>query len=106
MAKLLIEFPLVKVWMGTDRGLRRALVETLGGRFRRGWDVPGYVLRRLDRGRFVRSSAAWCRLLDETWSVSDVKMIRNFLIEYFTCTLTPPRPTESVRASPLQSRKS
>jgi SAM-dependent methyltransferase len=56
----------------------------------RRWDLPGYVLRRLDRGAHVRSRAAWCRLLGETWTVTDVRIPRNFLIEYFGCTLIPP----------------
>src|SRR5258708_38847802 len=53
------------------------------------WDLPGYVLRALDRGKYVRSKKAWCRLLGETWAVSDVRVTRNFVIEYFGCTLTP-----------------
>ncbi len=56
----------------------------------RPWDVPGYALRALDRGKYVRTRRTWCRLLGETWSLADVKVTRNFLIEYFVCTLLPP----------------
>jgi SAM-dependent methyltransferase len=65
----------------------------------RGVDVPGYVLRRLDRGKFVRSRGAWCKLLGERWSLSEVRMARNFLIEYFVCTLTPPAAAGQREAS-------
>jgi SAM-dependent methyltransferase len=82
----------------TLAGLARVLRPT--GRFvlweavwpSRCWDLPGYLLRWLDRGRFVRSRAAWCRLLGETWAVTDVRVRRNLVIEYFICTLTPPLP--------------
>lgn len=76
-------------------GLARIMTAT--GRFvlleaiwpSRFWDVPGYMLRRLDRGRFVRTREQWCRLLGESWGLTDVRVPRNFLIEYFTCTLVP-----------------
>lgn len=85
----------------TLAGLARVLAP--GGRFvlleavwpSRCWDVPGYLLRALDRGKYVRSEAEWCRLLGETWQVRDVRVTRNFIIEYFGCTLTPPAAVQT-----------
>jgi cyclopropane fatty-acyl-phospholipid synthase-like methyltransferase len=54
------------------------------------WDLPGYVLRKLDRGNYVRSEAQWCRLLGECWRLAAPYVRRNFVIEYFGCELRPP----------------
>ncbi len=53
------------------------------------WDLPGYVIRKLDRGQFVRTEAQWHRLLGERWQMSTPYMRRNFIIEYFGCELRP-----------------
>ncbi len=67
---------------------RFVLMEAVWPSYR--WDLPGYVLRKLDRGQFVRTRAQWCRLLGETWQVQEPFLLRNFAIEYFGCTLRPP----------------
>jgi cyclopropane fatty-acyl-phospholipid synthase-like methyltransferase len=54
------------------------------------WDFPGYVIRMLDRGKYVRSQAQWCRLLGENWRLEAPYVRRNFTIEYFGCSLRPP----------------
>lgn len=82
-------------------GLRRVLKP--GGRFRlleavwpsRPWDLIGWLLRRLDRGRFVRTRDEWCRLLAyDGWRIDGARITRNVLIEYFECSLYPPTPPE------------
>jgi SAM-dependent methyltransferase len=80
----------------TLAGLRRVLKPH--GRFvlleavwpSRRWDLLGYLLRRLDRGRYVRTRAEWCRLLGEHWETAEPDVVRNGVIEYFVCTLRQP----------------
>lgn len=58
------------------------------------WDLPGYFIRRMDRGKFVRDSQTWQRLLGERWTLANVRVSRNRLIEYFECDLYPPQTPE------------
>jgi ubiquinone/menaquinone biosynthesis C-methylase UbiE len=55
------------------------------------WDLPGYAIRKLDRGQFVRTRSQWCRLLSESWRLGTPYVRRNFSIEYFGCELRPPQ---------------
>lgn len=88
-------------------GLRRVLKP--GGRFRvleavwpsRWYDVPGWLLRRMDRGRFVRSRDAWLRLLDgHGWHVEGATVTRNGLVQYFECSLVLDAGTEVAPCTP------
>src|SRR5262249_14995631 len=55
------------------------------------YDLPGWLLRKLDRGHFVRSRDQWCRLLSNSgWGLADMRVTRNRFLEYFECSLTPP----------------
>jgi len=83
----------------TLAGLR--LVLNPDGRFRlleavwptRWYDFPGWLIRRLDRGLFVRTREEWCRLLGGTgWALENVCVERHGLIEFFECFLRPPTP--------------
>lgn len=67
----------------------------------RRWDLVGYLLRWLDRGRHVRTRETWGRLLGERWQMAEAAMVRNGLIEYFVCTLR--QPTDEVQC-PAPSR--
>ena len=55
------------------------------------WDLPGYLLRCLDRGDFVRTEQKWRALMTTSWAVIDPHSTRNGVIEYFSCTLAVPK---------------
>lgn len=63
------------------------------------WDLPGYLMRKLDRGGHIRTRSEWERLLGECWNLEQPSLFRNGIVEYFGCTLRP-------RASATRQNKS
>jgi cyclopropane fatty-acyl-phospholipid synthase-like methyltransferase len=58
----------------------------------RWWDVPGYVIRRLDRGKYVRTVKQWHEVLQDPWQLVDPRVTRRGILERFECCLKLPAP--------------
>jgi cyclopropane fatty-acyl-phospholipid synthase-like methyltransferase len=70
-----------------------------------GWDLPSWLIRKLDRGKFVRSSQQWREILARTFAVEDEQVVRNRVIEYYKCVLRPRQQLTAGTSAPEQSAK-
>jgi cyclopropane fatty-acyl-phospholipid synthase-like methyltransferase len=50
-------------------------------------NIPGYFIRRMDRGDFIRNKEQWLALLGTYWQIEHARVTHNFVLEYFECSL-------------------